>query len=458
MAKDSKRIDVLAPDFEVYKGDKPYIFVSYSHKDKVYVYPEIERLHRFGYRIWYDEGIVPGTEFPRELQNAIEGSSYFLVFISKNAVKSKNVRNEINFALKREKNFLPIYIEDTQLDEGLDLQMITIKEIKKYELSQKQYIQRIIKVLPDELFIESDKKDYTGKEKEYDLDEKTIDAFPSKKRKEKADSYKVYITFKNLDDEGEPTPDSALAKDVFKFLSKKGVRVFHHIISLEDFKISEWKKVIDEAQKSSLVMVVVGTSLENLISEKVRDEWERFYRPIVDGSKADRHIFTYVDGVDRSDLPPPLLQNEPLIHGTGSLEHLYQLVSKATGIKIEDYTEEIEMDEIIKDGLTLSLCRIGGDISEKFSISPGEVLTVGRKNDNDIVLNPRQVSRNHAEIIYEESGLFVKDRKSRNGTFVNGRKISFKKLNLNDVIRFDCISFRVSLYSDDKVHWNVQEV
>ena len=48
----------------LYEGDDSYIFVSYCHKDKERVYPVISELYSRGCRIWYDDGIDPGTEWP----------------------------------------------------------------------------------------------------------------------------------------------------------------------------------------------------------------------------------------------------------------------------------------------------------------------------------------------------------------------------------------------------------
>ena len=42
--------------FPAYKGDEPYVFVSYAHDDSSRVYPEITRLRDQGFNIWYDEG------------------------------------------------------------------------------------------------------------------------------------------------------------------------------------------------------------------------------------------------------------------------------------------------------------------------------------------------------------------------------------------------------------------
>lgn len=47
--------------FPAYKGNQPYVFVSYAHDDAELVYPEIHRLREAGFNIWYDEGISPGA-------------------------------------------------------------------------------------------------------------------------------------------------------------------------------------------------------------------------------------------------------------------------------------------------------------------------------------------------------------------------------------------------------------
>jgi hypothetical protein len=65
------RVNLPIP-FEAYKGSDPYIFVSYAHRDAEIVYPELKTLQDHGYRVWYDEGIDPGNEWPREIASAIK--------------------------------------------------------------------------------------------------------------------------------------------------------------------------------------------------------------------------------------------------------------------------------------------------------------------------------------------------------------------------------------------------
>jgi len=50
--------------------------------------------------------------------------------------------------------------------------------------------------------------------------------------------------------------------------------------------------------------------------------------------------------------------------------------------------------------------------------------TVGRWEDNDIVVDDRWVSRYHARIRREDDHYVIEDLGSKNGTFVNGRRIS----------------------------------
>jgi len=63
-----------------------------------------------------------------------------------------------------------------------------------------------------------------------------------------------------------------------------------------------------------------------------------------------------------------------------------------------------------------------------------DVLTMGRKADNDLRLEDSTVSNRHARIRKRVDGLFVEDCDSTNGTFVNGKQISSHKLQNGDVI------------------------
>ena len=62
--------------------------------------------------------------------------------------------------------------------------------------------------------------------------------------------------------------------------------------------------------------------------------------------------------------------------------------------------------------------------------------TVGRRTDRDLVLSDPRVSREHAQLVRDEDGVYLVDQNSRQGTFVNNEKVSRHKLQRNDRIEF----------------------
>lgn len=61
-------------------------------------------------------------------------------------------------------------------------------------------------------------------------------------------------------------------------------------------------------------------------------------------------------------------------------------------------------------------------------------ITIGRSPDADIILLDDKVSRIHCGVRFTDGEFYLKDLKSKNGTFVNNRRIEMAKLEPNDVI------------------------
>ena len=118
-----------------YEGREKYIFVSYCHKDKKYVFPIIEQLAYDGYRVWYDEGIDPGSEWPEIIARHLNGCAACIAFISENSLNSHNCRREINFALLKKKPFISVVIEPVVMSLGMEMQLSATQSIFKYTLS-----------------------------------------------------------------------------------------------------------------------------------------------------------------------------------------------------------------------------------------------------------------------------------------------------------------------------------
>ncbi len=144
-------MEVASPPFEAYDGPLPYLFVSYAHADGEMVFAELARLRGLGYRIWYDEGIDPGNEWPEEIAQALARCAQFVVFVSSRSMSSPNVRNEIHFAIARKKRLLAIHLEETALPDGLDMQMGALQAILRHRMSPEAYARKLERTLPGEL-------------------------------------------------------------------------------------------------------------------------------------------------------------------------------------------------------------------------------------------------------------------------------------------------------------------
>ncbi len=116
--------------------------------------------------------------------------------------------------------------------------------------------------------------------------------------------YDVFISYKELDADGNRTRDSILAQEVYYRLTEKGWRVFFSRISLEDVPGTQYEPYIFAALNSAKVMIVVGTSAENLNAVWVKNEWSR-YLSLMRKDRSKLLIPCYRD-MDPYDLPEQL--------------------------------------------------------------------------------------------------------------------------------------------------------
>ena len=128
----------MKADFELYEGNAPYIFVSYCHKDKDSVLPVIESMAENGYRIWYDKGIHPGSEWPEIVAEHLEQCAVFLIFISDHYMQSQNCIREIHFAVARNKKMISVMMEPVRLTPGVEMQLCVSQALHYDQYSDKK--------------------------------------------------------------------------------------------------------------------------------------------------------------------------------------------------------------------------------------------------------------------------------------------------------------------------------
>lgn len=115
-----------------YEGNEPYIFFSYCHEDGGQVYPVIEQMASDGYRIWYDDGLHPGDEWPERIAWMLKGCAICVAALSQKFSESHNCKNELTFAINNQKGLLVIKLEDFPMSMGMRLQLANTQYIEKY--------------------------------------------------------------------------------------------------------------------------------------------------------------------------------------------------------------------------------------------------------------------------------------------------------------------------------------
>ena len=129
-----------------YKGTKPYVFISYAHKDTDRVFEILRELEAKQIRIWYDEGIAPGSEWPEDVAQHLYNAGLVMAFISPNSMASENCRREINFSLSKRKPFLSVVLEETQMPLGMEMQLSAKQSILRYNYTTwDAFIEKILK-------------------------------------------------------------------------------------------------------------------------------------------------------------------------------------------------------------------------------------------------------------------------------------------------------------------------
>uniref|UniRef100_A0A146LZK9 Helicase sen1 n=4 Tax=Lygus hesperus TaxID=30085 RepID=A0A146LZK9_LYGHE len=114
----------------------------------------------------------------------------------------------------------------------------------------------------------------------------------------------------------------------------------------------------------------------------------------------------------------------------------------------------------LSENLFLVSLAVGPSGRQEFELIPGENV-IGRKRDASINLPHLDVSREHCIIFSTDGMLALFDQGSRNGTFVNGHKVtprSSVSLFVNDTVGFGVTSSTIESYVDAKTPFLVYRV
>jgi FHA domain len=217
--------------------------------------------------------------------------------------------------------------------------------------------------------------------------------------------------------------------------------------------------------------------MKRLIDERVRDEGRK-------GRIAPHHLVLKVEWGTHSEAPPEILndlKNEVLAAAIDHInDHRYRTLAPVaveaevdiftTGISVDPNFGEFEEDlrrqdeearaakmEVAIPGAAPPMPDIevmaritlpGGTREVPLLFKPGgKRLNVGRAADNELSLNDASVSKIHGALLMTGEGtLLVADTGSTNGTYINGRRISYGESRLiedGDVVGFGDVEVRL---------------
>jgi hypothetical protein len=90
----------------------------------------------------------------------------------------------------------------------------------------------------------------------------------------------------------------------------------------------------------------------------------------------------------------------------------------------------------------------GKDQGREFPLPPELTIVIGRVNDADLLLLDEKISRKHAKISTHGGRVMIEDLASRNGTFVNGVRISSVELHEGDQIMVGSSTIQLASVAD----------
>ena len=128
--------------FPAYEGDEPYVFVCYAHSDSETVYADMKDLHDEGVNLWYDEGISAGMSWRAEIATAIAGASKLLFFISESSLHSAHCLREVDYALNRDIEIVPVYLENCVLPGELELGLNRVHALFRH--TDSRYLEHLL--------------------------------------------------------------------------------------------------------------------------------------------------------------------------------------------------------------------------------------------------------------------------------------------------------------------------
>lgn len=147
-------------------------------------------------------------------------------------------------------------------------------------------------------------------------------------------NYEVFISYKCSDEQGNKTPDFAIAQELYIALTNMGYNTFFSSNTLEQIGSSRYKSDIDAALDTAKVMIVVLSKVEYALSHWVQYEWDSFYNDYLSGVRKEANLFTLTTDINVHELPRTLRNVQNFDYREG-ITHVCEYVKNAIPKQVE---------------------------------------------------------------------------------------------------------------------------
>lgn len=125
-------------------------------------------------------------------------------------------------------------------------------------------------------------------------------------------------------------------------------------------------------------------------------------------------------------------------------------------VVMDEFDDDDDATVVMDEEEPVATVRFVNDNKSFRAVITGTRTAIGSQSaKNDIIVDSKRVSRSHAEIIYRDKTLYIKDCGSTNGTYINGSRQRLPKgveyeINIGDVITLADVDLYIE-YANNEV-------
>ncbi len=230
------------------------------------------------------------------------------------------------------------------------------------------------------------------------------------------------------------------------------IRALHGELSQAEGSALETDSQVDQLAADLSDMRESKAELEHLLRQKEGeaqdrvDELEKQVRSLSRTSDdLEQQLATKSAAINA--LLAELAKKTEQLESIGDMEQVIQDIDSRMSHRIDDQAEEAAPREEVaesggdRDRTTRLLIGNFGDKELRFPLFKKR-LTIGRVEENDIQLKTSYISRRHAHILTEGDVTRVIDANSKNGVFVNSKRVKECALSNGDIVSIGNVKFR----------------